>query len=169
MLVEGSIAMAAFPPLAVANAVLDEAKLQGKSLTIMQLLKLVYIAHGWALALIGDPLTSEEPEAWQHGPVYPSIYREFRRFGSEPILAGASSPFGGTYNAPLSDQQRSVIRSVVQAYGHLHAFALSRITHETDTPWSKVYQSGKGTSEKIPNAIIAEHYKKLAHERGATS
>ena len=159
--------MTAFPPLAVANAVLDEASAQGKSLTIMQLLKLVYISHGWSLALLGKPLVDEAPEAWQHGPVYPSIYREFRRFGSGPISSWAAFPFGGVWRAELSQSQREVISSVVRNYGDLHAFALSRMTHKQDTPWSKTYDNGRGSSDEIPNALIAEHYKKLAHERRA--
>lgn len=161
--------MTAFPPLAVANSVLDEARNQGKSLTIMQLLKLVYIAHGWSLGLLNAPLVNEAPQAWQHGPVFPSIYREFRRFGSQPITGNACSPFGEIASATLSESQRDVVRSVVQSYGDMHAFALSRITHEPETPWSKTYRNGLGSSDEIPNAIIAEHYKKLAHERRAQS
>lgn len=159
--------MTAFSPLAVANAVLDEARAQGKTLTIMQLLKLVYIAHGWSLALLKAPLVNEEPEAWQHGPVFPSIYREFRRFGSQPITSNATGPFGSVPSANLSEQQSMVIRSVVKNYGDSHAFTLSRITHEPGTPWSQVYRAGEGSSDEIPNAIIAEHYTKLAHERGS--
>jgi len=166
---KGGKPMTAFSPLAVANAVLDEARAQGKSLTIMQLLKLVYIAHGWALALLRAPLVNEEPEAWQHGPVFPSIYREFRRFGSQPITSNGLGPFGSVPTAQLSDDQRAVVRSVIQTYGDFHAFALSRITHEPGTPWSQVYRDGEGSSEEIPNAIIAEHYTKLAHERKANA
>lgn len=157
--------MTVFSPLAVANAVLEEAELQGKKLTIMQLLKLVYIAHGWSLALLNAPLVDEEPEAWQHGPVFPSIYRAFRRFGSGPITELASTPFGPLASADLSEQQRSVIQSVVQGYGDTHAFALSRMTHQPDTPWAKVYQDGLGSSDDIPNSVIADHYRKLANER----
>jgi uncharacterized phage-associated protein len=161
--------MTAYSPLAVANAVLDEARAQGKSLTIMQLLKLVYIAHGWSLALLKAPLINEAPEAWQHGPVFPSIYREFRRFGSQPIVGNAIGPFGMVHEAKLSTSQSEVVRSVVQNYGDMHAFSLSRITHEVDTPWSQVYLNGEGSSDEISNAIIAEHYTKLAHERRATA
>lgn len=157
--------MNAFSPLAVANAVLEEARAQGKSLTIMQLLKLVYIAHGWSLGLLNAPLVNEEPEAWQHGPVFPRIYREFRRYGSQPITANASEPFGAVPTAALSPDQKAIIQSVVMNYGDFHAFALSRITHESGTPWSQVYRDGLGSSAEISNAIIAEHYKKLAHER----
>lgn len=157
--------MNAFSPLAVANAVLDEAGRQGKKLTIMQLLKLVYIAHGWCLALLNLPLVNEEPEAWQHGPVFPSIYRAFRRFGSGPITEPASTPFGPLASADISAQQKSVIEAVVRGYGDTHAFALSRMTHQPDTPWHKVYQDGAGSSDDIPNGIIAEHYRKLASER----
>lgn len=157
--------MTAFPPLAVANAVLDEARAQGKTLTIMQLLKLAYIAHGWSLALLNAPLVNEEPEAWQHGPVFPSIYREFRRYGSQPITANANGPFGTAHVANLSDGQHAIVKSVVQNYGDMHAFALSRITHEPDTPWWKTYRNGFGSSDDIPNAVIRDHYQKLAHER----
>ncbi|MEN2785816.1 Panacea domain-containing protein [Sphingomonas qilianensis] len=157
--------MTAYPPLAVANAVLDEARVQGKSLTIMQLLKLVYIAHGWSLALLKAPLVDQQPEAWQHGPVFPSVYREFRRFGSQPIVGNAVGPFGMVPTAKLSSQQSAVIQSVVKSYGDMHAFSLSRITHEPGTPWSQTYRGGLGNSDEIPNAIISEHYTKLADER----
>ena len=39
-----------------------------KEITTMQLLKLVYIAHGWMLGLYDKPLISDEVEAWQYGP-----------------------------------------------------------------------------------------------------
>lgn len=161
---KGTVAMA-YPPLAIANSFLAEARSQGKQLTIMQLLKLVYIGHGWSLALLNRPLVNEPPEAWQHGPVFPSIYREFRRFGAQPITMGAVGPLGVPISANLSDPQRSVIRSVVSSYGDMHAFALSRITHEPETPWSRVYQDGQGSSKEIPDELIAQHYRGLAHER----
>mgnify|MGYP000099482796 CR=1 FL=1 len=161
--------MTVYTPLAIANAVLNEAWLQGKSVTIMQLLKLVYIAHGWSLALLNAPLVNEEAEAWQHGPIFPSIYRGFRRFGSNPIVELASTPFGPLAEATLTAEQRNLISSVVKNYGDMHAFRLSRITHEVDTPWSKTYDGGRGSSDDIPNALVAEHYRKLARERSATA
>ena len=44
-----------------------------KEITTMQLLKLVYIAHGWMLGLYDKPLISDEVEAWQYGPVIPKF------------------------------------------------------------------------------------------------
>jgi len=161
--------MTAYPPLAVANAALEEAWAQGKQFTIMQLLKIVYIAHGWSLGLLNAPLVNEEPEAWEHGPVFPAIYREFRRFGSQPIASKAATPFGPLADANLDNGQRSVLKSVVSNYGDMHAFNLSRITHESDTPWSKVYRNGAGRSNEIPAHLIQDHYKQLARERGATA
>jgi uncharacterized phage-associated protein len=157
--------MTAHSPLAIANSVLEEAWSQDKSLTIMQLLKLVYIAHGWSLGLLNAPLVNEEPEAWQHGPVFPSVYRQFRRFGSAPITELATTPFGPLADAKLTPDQRSVISSVVKNYGDMHAFRLSRITHEPDTPWFNTYDGGRGSSADISNSLIAEHYRKLARER----
>ncbi len=157
--------MTAHSPLAIANAVLDEAARQGKALTIMQLLKLVYIAHGWSLALLGKALVNERPEAWQHGPVFPAVYRAFRKFGSGKITERASTPFGPLADADLSKSQSDIIKSVVRGYGDMHAFTLSSITHKPDTPWSQTYTPGQ--SNEIPDELIQAHYRELAHARQA--
>jgi len=46
--------------LAVANYLIGKAHSEGDRITVMKLLKLVYIAHGWSLGLTGKPLIGEE-------------------------------------------------------------------------------------------------------------
>ncbi|MGZ0189059.1 MAG: Panacea domain-containing protein, partial [Alphaproteobacteria bacterium] len=53
----------------------------------MQLQKLLYFCHGWNLEIRGEPLVADSFQAWQYGPVHPSVYREFRYFGSADIVA----------------------------------------------------------------------------------
>ena len=53
----------------VANFMLDKADQEGRPVTQMKLLKLVYIAYGWYLSLVNKKLFSEEIYAWKHGPV----------------------------------------------------------------------------------------------------
>lgn len=74
-----------FSPQAVANYLLDKARDDGELLTHMKLQKLVYIAHGWHLAVTGKPLLSDPVEAWQFGPVIRSLYHDLKHFGHEPI------------------------------------------------------------------------------------
>ena len=44
-------------------------------LTAMKLQKLVYYAEAWNLAWDGEPLFSENFEAWANGPVVPELYQ----------------------------------------------------------------------------------------------
>src|SRR5260370_3705804 len=72
-----------------ANEFLELAKKDGQQLTQMQFQNLVYFAYGWYLAITGQRLIDERVEAWQWGPVIPSIYKEFKRFGSSPVTEQA--------------------------------------------------------------------------------
>src|SRR5262245_28802202 len=77
----------AHDPRAIANRVLEIRQEAGETTTVMQLIKLVYIADGWSLALRGKPLSKEDPQAWQYGPVYPTVYNAVRKYGSQPVIS----------------------------------------------------------------------------------
>jgi uncharacterized phage-associated protein len=50
----------------VAKWFVDKAAKEGKTLTPLQLMKLVYIAHGWMLGTYGRPLIKDRIEAWKY-------------------------------------------------------------------------------------------------------
>ena len=155
-----------YSSLAIANKILEIAKTKNIKLTMMQLLKLVYISHGWWLTFSGGkPLTKDLPQAWQYGPVYPMIYKAFRGNGSSTITHKAADPYTGleAYE-DISEEAVGLLEKVVDAYGHLHAYALSDMTHQDGTPWSMTSQEG-GYYAPISNTLIKEHFDDLRQQR----
>lgn len=154
----------AHDPRAIANKILDIRAEDGKPLTIMQLIKLVYIADGWSLALRGAPLANEHPEAWQYGPVYRSVYGAFAGAGANPVEGRAR--VRGT-DIPLiehfSDEEEKLLRMVVDSYGRLSAYTLSNLTHQPGTPWSKAY--AQGLYEDIDAREMQQHFLGLKEKR----
>jgi uncharacterized phage-associated protein len=143
----------------VANRFLDLARQRGRSITPMQLLKLVYIAHGWTLGLTDRPLIDQRVEAWQYGPVIRELYNSTRQYGGSAITAPIPA-FAGA----LTPAQQGMIDQVYDLYGHLSGVALSNITHMPDTPWANTYKPGS-FGDVIDNAVIAAHYRRLNAER----
>jgi uncharacterized phage-associated protein len=146
-----------------------------ETITQMQLQKLVYIAHGWNLAISGEPLTTELPEAWEYGPVYRNLYEHTKYFGSKPLgrfIAPEDSDlarfFGGhgkvdptPYTATLTSQEQAIIAHVWSRYGALDAIRLSALTHQKGTPWFETFTK-KGRNAPIANDLILSHYQMLA-------
>jgi uncharacterized phage-associated protein len=143
----------------VANRFLELAREQGRSLTPMQILKLVYIAHGWMLGLNGRALIDQPVEAWQYGPVVRDVYNGVRHYGKSPVAAGMWAPPGS-----LDPLEENMISQVYGLYGAMSGLQLSNITHMPNTPWAQTYRPG-AFGIQIPDPIIADHYKRLARER----
>lgn len=141
--------------LLVANRLLELARQKGEALTPMQVLKLVYIAHGWMLALYHRPLIRDRVEAWQYGPVIPSLYNALRTYGGGAVT-GVVAAFG-----ELDPSADDIVRQVFDRYGSLSGPALSRLTHASGTPWAEVYQDGI-YGIRIPDDLIEDHYGGLA-------
>ena len=168
-----------FPAAAVANEFLTIAKAQNKDLTPLKLQKLVYFAHGWYLALTGEPLILETIQAWQYGPVIPALYREFRDYGNGTIGTPAvRSEFKGgrftmfvpqldTYGQKKEevDRARQVIGKVWEIYGGFSSIRLSNATHVPGGPWERVYKEGS-KSIPIPNEEIRKYFTELGHATG---
>lgn len=146
---------APYDALAVANEFLDRSQKSGRPITPMQLLKLVYFAHGWHLALEEKPLVKERFEAWKFGPVNPPIYHEFKRYGMNPVGELGSVPVvceeGYVLEEPritLRDRESRrahiIIDAVWRAYSELSGSKLSAITHEKNSAWWKAWYENGG-------------------------
>ena len=78
--------------LSVANYLIDLAKKENKNLTQLGLMKRVYIAHGFSLAINKESLLDnrfDKVEAWKYGPVIPSVYHSFKQYKAGPITEKA--------------------------------------------------------------------------------
>lgn len=112
---------------AVQKAILDiHRELFDESPSPMKLQKLCYYAQGYALAE-GNQLFTDEFQAWQHGPVIPDMYQEYKGYAWRPI--------GNEFNQPeLQPEVREHLEDVVAAYGRYDGAALSTMTHR-ERPW----------------------------------
>ncbi len=152
-------------PIAIANHFIDLSQQNG--LTLMQLLKLSYIAHGFNLALLNKPLADEYAEAWKFGPVFPSIYHEFKY--EKPGLIKDKAKRVNTKTNTLEDfivdfseNEKIIMKFTFDKYGKLDGWKLSAITHAKGTPWHTAWKEGqyiRGYS--IKNELIKEYYKNL--------
>ena len=143
----------------IAHEFLRLAREAGESLTLMQVLKLVYIAHGWMLALHRRPMVKDEIQAWQYGPVIPGLYDVVRKFRGGPVEEVA--PAAGE---KLDGREKEVVRRVFDRYGRLNGLELSSLTHTENTPWDLTY-NGRNFGEVIPDDLIQAHYARLVVER----
>ena len=149
-----------YTPITIATYFLQKEE-QNKTITPMKIIKLVYIAQGWYLALTeGNSLINEKAEAWKYGPVIPSLYERFKSFGSNIIT---DIPKVSTSN--LTKNDTDILDDVWNNYGNKSGIQLSGKTHEPGTPWSKIWEKAKETTKKedliIPNSLIMQHYKNL--------
>ena len=134
----------------------------GFTKTPLQIQKLTYIAHGYMLGVHGVPLVRDQVEAWEHGPVFPEVFHEFKRWKFNPVGAVRCSP------EPFGEDQQSVLDDVYAAYGRFCGYFLSDITHDnsdTTTPWRQHYKPGV-RNVHIPDSATKAYYKRLYEERG---
>ena len=157
-----------YPASAIANQFLDIAKRRKEGLSPLKIQKLVFLSHAWHLALTGKPLVDDEfPEAWPYGPVFPSIYHQFKHFGRDAITERASEmAVEGTtvrsWHPEIKAHDVKVIKlldRIWKVYGHLSGTQLSRLTHAPGTPWDETRQAvGKIRNAPIHNDLIKRYY-----------
>ena len=150
--------------LAVANYFVTKAINEGAILTPMKLVKLVYVSHGWYLALYDEPLISEAVQAWKFGPVIPTVYHGFKDYGDQQITSCATEFMNYNLVVPIvkKDDTKKFLNAVWEEYKKFNGLQLSALTHQSDTPWDIVYNQQGGSKRNgaiITNDLIKEHYK----------
>lgn len=156
--------------LAVANYFIELAQNDGRQITQLGLMKRVYIAHGFSLAINNKSLLDPRfdiVEAWKYGPVIPCVYHSFKQYRANPIaektiiMEWDEHDQEPRFHEPeLSDESaRKIVRMVWARYAGMSDSEMVSLTHKPGTPWAMCYV--EGLNKQIPDEVTALYYKKL--------
>ena len=156
---------------AVANYFIDKAKREGDPVDHLKLQKLIYLAHGWHIALHpnGDPLVdNENPEAWKYGPVFASVYHDLKENGAKPIRdlieqvdvdANAHTLRIHTPSIKASDHDVCrLLDKVLEKFGNFTGLELSDMTHRRGSPWDNARSRSTRINEHITVEDLRDHF-----------
>lgn len=153
----------------VANFVLDLADREGFALSNLAINKVVFFLHAHYLVRFGQPLVSAKIEAWNYGPVFRELYREFKSFEDRPITGRACrlSPEHGNRQLcayQFSQEEEAYLGEIARKYIQLSPLALVALSHERGGPWDQVWNHVTSTNASmcISNDIIKQWYDKAA-------
>ena len=151
---KNSLSKPPYDPRVVANYLLKWGQDNDIKITQLKLLKLFYFCYGWYLIQNKRPLTKNDFEAWQHGPVSRCIRKEFSQFKSAPItkLAFIRNPYSGDcfYADPSNIANTDIyfLDSILALYGKYSGTELSNLSHEEGSPWDIIW-NGKDKKARI--------------------
>jgi uncharacterized phage-associated protein len=147
--------MPSYTPSLVANAFIQKALQTGVPVSHMKVQKLVFFVHAWSLALHGQSMIAEKPEAWTYGPVFDSLYHELKSYGYRNIDAYLTqmNPQTGQRQSMVPQFSDSAFWSLLQQvwdrYSKFSATQLSAMTHEAGGPWQMARQLGSGWLDDV--------------------
>ncbi len=127
------------------NNILSRAHKEKINVTPMKLQKLLYYVCVKYVKETGISPIHEKFEVWKYGPVVPSVYFEFKPFGSLPIK-------GFSYNAKKKSMMidenanpmlKLCINYVWEKFKTYDGVDLAKRTHQEGSGWRTAYLSGK--------------------------
>ena len=136
----------------LAKSLRHMAVIEGIDLTQSQIQTILYIAYGVRLATKNERLTSEHPQMWQYGPVFPRAYNRLRKDSTD-----------GTdeYYSLKTDHPNifKYLENCFRRYAWTKACILSTPHLSEGTPW---YQTRKSNPDRwgvrIEDKLIREWF-----------
>jgi uncharacterized phage-associated protein len=157
-----------YSPLSAANFFIKKGLECGRPVDPLKLQKLVYFAHGWHLAVVGRPLINENIEAWQYGPVSPTVYHEFKHYGRSPVMRQV--PVSDECPSITDQNTLSVLEKVWSLYSNFTGIQLSNLSHTEGSPWAKAWSdaqaSGKVRGKDISDLDLHLYFYNTGHRSG---
>jgi len=102
-------------------------------LTNRELQKLLYLAQGFHLAQTGEPLFTEDFQAWKHGPVHSGIYHKYKQYGYVTIEHPKAELL-----KPIAAVTLAFIVALTSSFHAVGQNKLIEYSH-ADTPWAAKY------------------------------
>lgn len=162
------------PPLFIANYIIEYSNDKSYSINNLILQKILYFANVIKIVDTKNPLFEEQMEKWKYGPVVPSVYHEYKRFGAFQItkqdIVKEYFHFENIENNSLGnikifkyqpqdipELDVNLLKKVIDRFSDVDIFDIVEKTHKQE-PWKKYeklisdgVQGIKYTNEEILN------------------
>lgn len=119
--------------------------------TNLSLQKLLYYIKAFGFIMLKKDVLNESCEAWVYGPVFPTVYEKYKKFGCEII---SNEDLNMNFENLLSDEERSMIDYVLKCFGIYNGSILREFTHK-ERPWKNA-RHGLHETERCRNIIHDE-------------
>ncbi len=143
--------------ISVAHYIVEYCNRIGKGISNLKLQKILYFVQAEFLVSTPDhsPCFKDTIEAWDFGPVVPSVYRQYKIYGSAVIPNNPNDEFLEYYEK-IKPEHQKMIESIVNDAANLTAYDLVQITHN-QAPWKTAYK--KGWNKEISNDSLLNYFK----------
>ncbi len=108
-----------------------------RALHALQIVKMVYFAHGWHLAYFGKPLLKHKVKGYAYGPVISDVYKRYKSEG----ISKSDSAFNPLELwwwerfKPFSDDTKKLLDKVYDSYVKFSGVQLSTMAQGENSPW----------------------------------
>ena len=119
----------------------------GDGISNLKLQKLLYYCQGTYLAITDTPLFKNLIEAWEHGPVVPDVYQQYKKYGSENIPIPKEADLSPVAS---NNEIKKIMDEVYSIYGQFSAWRLRDMTH-SEPPWKNTPKNQVISLEELKN------------------
>ena len=141
---------------------------KGDTVSHKKLQKLLYYIDSWHLVHFDTAIVDEDFEAWVHGPVIPTLYKELKEFGFNNIQVTNNEDVYDSIESEINDiikknklneDQLELIDTVLLRYGNFSSMELEMLSH-SEKPWIEARQ-GVAPHQFCKNKISKANMKKF--------
>ena len=148
----------AYDSVTVARYIIAYANKHRYMINMTKLQKLLYIAYGAYMAVKGQRLTNEHPQAWPYGPVFPTTRNKLIKVDFQNIHTEDKDLF----EISKDQEVNSLMALVFDKFGKNTATSLSEWSHKSGSPWSRTTErEGFNWGDRIPDEYIIDYFNTL--------
>lgn len=137
-----------YSALDVAKYVINHEHSMNREISNLRLQKLLYFVQAKVLMETGEPCFEDEMQAWDFGPVVPSVYYKYKIYGSMDIGTKEVEP-------NIENKILGFISAILDFCRDYPTYQLVEITHQ-QTPW--INARAQGAKSVISPVAIKEYF-----------
>lgn len=121
--------------LAIADYFIEKALADGKKITNMHVLKMIYFAHAYSFGVLKRMLIKDDFYVWRFGPVEVKTYKEFKKYEANAITQISGKSQSELENIKNNSEISAFLNRMYDMMIDANTYRLSELSHIVGGPW----------------------------------